>query len=757
MSFDKTSINLASFILLLALGSCKQFEYPIQNNNPVDSNISQKVRQLLSTMTLEDKVGEMTQLSLDMVSVGAPYHLAEPHRLDTAKLQEVLVDWRVGSLLNNGGHAQTRAHWHEIIKSIQDMAMKEKKSGIPVLYGIDSIHGANYTANATLFPQQINLAATWNPELVKELAQISAYETKASAIPWSFAPVLDIGRDPRWSRFWETFGEDVYLASTMGEAVIGGMQGNTISSPYQVAACMKHFVGYSLPFSGKDRSPGWIPERQLREYFVPTFKAAIDAGAKTVMINSGEMNGIPVHANPEILQDLLRDELGFQGLAVSDWEDIKYLHSRHRIARDYKDAVKIAINAGIDMSMVPVDLDFPVLLKELVEEGEVPLARIDEAVSRILTLKYQLGLFEKPYTDFNAYPDFGSKKFEAVALQGALESMVLLKNEDDTLPLSKNRKILVTGPTAHSLNALNGSWTGTWQGTDPKYNTPNKLTLYESLGEQFGKTNVKYVEGSTVDKVVNIPAAVAAARNSDVAIVCIGEMPYTEKPGDINDLNLPDAQIELVVAIAKTGTPVILVLVEGRPRIVQKIEPLAKAILFAGLAGNEGGKALSKILSGDYNPDGKLPFSYPRFGNDLIPYDHKGTDQIAPNLSADAYHPQWQFGHGMSYTSFKYTNLQIEAVENGKYSISVDVTNTGKRKGKETIQLYVTDKVASITPPVRRLRAFKKLEFEAGETKRYEFSLIADDLKFVGKDNRWITEPGEFEVAVGPLRESFKM
>ena len=743
------------FILLLALASCKQIEPSVQNTRSVNSKISRKVEQLLSTMTLEDKVGEMTQLSLDMVSVGTPYNLAEPHQLDTAKLRKVLVDLRVGSILNNGGHAQTRKHWHEIVKAIQDMAMREKKSGIPVLYGIDSIHGANYTSDATLYPQQINLAATWNPKLVKELAKISAYETRASAIPWSFSPVLDVGRDQRWSRFWETFGEDVFLASTMGVAVIEGMQGNAISSHDQVAASMKHFLGYSLPLTGKDRSPGWIPERQLREYFLPTFKAAIDAGAKTVMINSGEINGIPVHADPKILQDLLRDELGFQGLAVSDWEDIKYLYSRHRIAKDYKDAVKIAINAGIDMSMVAVDLDFPVLLKELVEEGDVPLSRIDEAVSRILTLKYELGLFETPYPDFNAHPDFGSEKFEKVALQGALESIVLLKNEDGILPLSKNGKILVTGPTAHSLNALNGSWSGTWQGTDPKYNTPNKLTLYESLGEHYGKTNVKYVEGATVDKVVNIPAAVATARNSSVAIVCIGEMPYTEKPGDINDLNLPDAQIELVEAIAKTGTPIILVLVEGRPRIVKKIEPMAKAIIFAGLAGNEGGKALSKILSGDYNPDGKLPFSYPRFANDLIPYDHKGTDQIAPNLSADAFHPQWEFGYGKSYTSYKYANLQVESLADGKYSVSVDVTNTGKRKGKETLQLYVTDKVASITPPVKRLRAFKKLEFNPGETKRYQFSLTSDDLKFVGKDNRWITEPGEFEVVIGSLKDAF--
>ena len=746
---------LFPFFLLLAFISCNQPNSTTTNSNSINSDIPKKVKQLISTLSLEDKIGEMTQLSLDMISVGEPYNLKEPHQLDTAKMRQVLVDLKVGSLLNNGGHAQTREHWFEIISAIQNMATKNKNSGIPVLYGIDAIHGANYTTNATLYPQEINLAATFNPDLVKKLAAISAYETRASATPWSFSPVLGLGRNPLWPRFWETLGEDVFLASEMGTAIIEGMQGDDISSPYKVAACMKHFLGYSMPLTGKDRTQAWIPERQLREYFMPTFQAAIDAGAKTAMINSGEINGIPVHANPKILKDLLRDEMGFKGLAVSDWEDIKYLYTRHGVAKNYKEAIKMAINAGIDMSMVPVDLEFPVLLKELVEEGEVPISRIDESVARILALKYELGLFENPVGDINAYPDFASAKHEAVALQGALESIVLLKNENNILPISKNKKILLAGPTAHSLNAINGGWTGTWQGNDPKYNTPNKATIYEALSEKYGKNNIKYVEGTTVNKPVNIAAAVAAARRSEVAVICVGEMPYTEKPGDIHDLNLPEAQIKLVQEIAKTGTPIVLVLVEGRPRIVSKIEPLAQAVIFAGLPGNEGGKAFAQIISGEYNPNGKLPFTYPRFANDLMTYDYKGTDKQAADFSTNAFNPQWKFGHGLGYTSFAYKNLKTKNLGNGKYTVSVEVTNTGNRKGMETIQLFVHDKVASITPPVKRLRGFYKIELNAGETKSHSFSLTSDDLKFVGIDNKWVVEPGEFEVMIGTLKEVF--
>ena len=753
-------LNSLFFLLFcltsLGLTSCVQNDSTSSASSSSEIQIQKKVKTLLSTLSLEDKVGEMTQLSLDMISVGQPYNLEQPHRLDKEKMQKVLVDLKVGSILNTGSHAQTREHWHEIISDIQQVAVNEKESGIPVLYGIDAIHGANYTSNATLFPQQINLSATWNLELVKKLAAISAYETRASAIPWAFAPVLDIGRDPRWSRFWETLGEDVFLASSMSTAIFEGMQGNDISSKTKVAACMKHFIGYSLPWSGKDRTPSLIPERQMREYFMPTFQAAIDAGAKTVMINSGDVNGIPVHANSKILNDLLRDEMGFRGVAVTDWEDIKYLYTRHGVATDYKDAIKKAINAGIDMSMVPVDLEFPILLKELVDEGEVSIKRINEAVSRILTLKYELGLFETPMSTYEDYPDFASKKHEDLALQGALESLVLLKNDNDLLPLKNNTKILLTGPTANSLQALNGGWTGTWQGTNPQYDTPDKSTILESLIESFGNENVSYVEGTTTIEAININTAVATARKVDIAIICLGEMAYTEKPGDIHDLSLPKAQIKLVQAVAQTGTPIVLVLAEGRPRIISEIESLAHAVIFAGLPGNEGGEAMAQVLSGDYNPNGKLSFTYPRFVNDLMTYDHKVTETHASDFSTNAFNPQWQFGHGLSYSNFAYDDLSVEQLGHGKYYIRIDITNTSTRKGKEIIQLYIRDKVASITPPVKRLKAFEKIEINAGETIEFAFTLTADDLKFVGRENTWITEAGEFDVFIGDQQATFR-
>jgi len=754
-----TKLILLSFLILF-LTACpginNSFTTSQSLSNPEDSTL-RKVKIMLSKMSLEDKVGEMTQLSLDMLCVGEPYNLQDPIQLDTSKMQKVLVGIKAGSIINNGGHALTRKQWNEIISEIQRVATEEKASGIPVLYGIDAIHGANYTVDATLFPHQIGLAATWNRDLVKQLASISAYETRASSIPWSFSPVLDLGRDPRWSRFWETFGEDPYLVSEMGKAVLQGSQGNDINHPEKVAMCMKHFVGYSFPLTGKDRTSAWIPERQLREYFLPSFQAAINAGAKTIMINSGDVNGIPVHSNSKILKDILRDELGFKGVTVTDWEDILYLVSRHKIASDYKEAIRIAINAGIDMSMVPLDVKFPILLKELVEEGKVPVSRINEAVSRILTLKFELGLFENPVPDFNAYPDFASEKFRQIALHAAMESMTLLKNENSILPLSKKNRILVTGPTAHSLNALNGSWTNTWQGVETKYNTKGKSTILEAMQTEFGKSQITYVPGTSIDTIVNIKNAVEASISSDVVVICIGEYPYTEKPGDINNMTLPDVQLQLVREIAATGTPIVLVLVEGRPRIISEIESLSAAILMAYLPGNEGGIAIAKTMSGENNPSGKLPFTYPRYVNSMIPYYYKGTDEIDQNFGTNAINPQWQFGYGLSYISYKYNNLKIEELGNGEYSISVEVTNEGNRKGIETIQLFVQDKVASITPPVKRLRAFNKTEIGAGETKKCSFSITSHDLKFIGKENNWITEAGEFEAMIGTLRETFNL
>ncbi len=725
-----------------------------------NNDLEKRIDLILSKMTLEDKVGEMTQLSIDALSVGQPYNLKEPHELDLAKMEEVLVKYKVGSILNCGGHAYSKEHWHKVISKIQEFATEKKESGIPVLYGIDAIHGTNYTLNATLFPQQIGQAASWNLEMAKEIGRITAYETRASSIPWTFSPVLDLGRDPRWPRLWETYGEDVYLASMMGEASIKGYEGdkNNIADPNHISACMKHFLGYSVTLSGKDRTPAWVPERQLREYFLPSFKKAIDAGAHTIMICSGEMNGIPVHANKKILTDLLKNELGFNGIVLTDWEDIKYLYSRHRVAEGDYDAVKMAINAGIDMSMVPMDLSFTKTLKVLVEKGEVNMSRIDDAVRRILRVKLKLGLFDQPVTHYKDYPKFASAEHSNISLEAANESITLLKNVDEILPLSKNAKVLVTGPTAHNLNYLNGGWTHTWQGAETKWNTPNKLTITEAISSKIGKSNVTYVEGCSIDSSYNLNTVKNAAIGKDAAIICIGESTYTEVVGNLEDLMLSQPQIDLVNAIAETGTPIVLVLVEGRPRIITECDNKAKGVINAFLPGNEGGKAVANVLFGDVNPSGKLPYTYPRSPHSLVTYDHKGTDKMHTDFSTNGINPLYEFGHGLSYSTFEYSNLNISSktlsIEEDLI-VSVDVTNKSNIAGKEVVQLYTSDLVASITPSVKRLRAFKKVLIGPGETQKITFTITPRDLAFVGIDHKWITEPGKFHILIEDLKAEF--
>lgn len=730
-----------------------------QNAKPLsDETIRQNVKALLAKMTIEEKAGQMTQLSVDMISVGEPYNLVEPQRIDSAKLKKVIVDYGVGSILNASGHAYTREYWAQILNAIHGSAAKTRLK-IPVLYGIDAIHGPNYTVGSTLFPQQIALAASWNPALAKQMGQISAYETRASGIPWTFSPVMDIARTPLWPRVWETFGEDAYLASQMGASLVKGYEGdnNDISNPEHVAACLKHFVGYGMPLSGKDRSPAWVPERQLREYFLPPFQAAIDAGAHTIMINSGEMNGIPVHTDPNILTKLLRDEMGFKGIAVTDWEDIGYLVSRHKVAKDYREAVKMAINAGVDMAMVPMELTFTEALIDLVKKGEVPMARVDEAVSRILTVKYKLGLFDKPMYEGSRYPKFASAEHVQASLESAHEVIALLKNEKNALPLAKTARVLVTGPTANSLNALNGGWTHTWQGAETKFNPTGKLTVWQSIQAEIGD-KATFVEGASIDKLTDVQAAVAAAQSADAVVLCLGEMPYTEKPGDIDNLDLPEAQLALAKALAATGKPIILVLLEGRPRVVRDIEPLTAAVLMGFLPGNEGGRAIADVLFGDVNPSGKLPYTYPRNANDLVPYDHKGTDLVYRDFSTNGFKPQWEFGAGLSYTTFAYSNLTLSknTLKSGEtLTVKVTVTNTGSRAGKEVVQLYTSDKVATITPSVKKLRRFEKVLLQPNESKTLTFTLTAKDLAFVGRDNKWITEPGAFDVLVGSLKAEF--
>lgn len=714
------------------------------------------IEAIIAKMSIEEKVGQMTQINLDVISKGEVFNLVEPHELDPVKLDSAINYYYVGSILNVGGHTYTREHWEEIITTIQTKATNEG-NGIPIIYGIDAIHGVNYTVDATLFPQQIGQAATWNPDLVRDGAAITAYECRASGIPWNFSPVLDLARQPLWSRFFETYGEDVYLAKTMSAAAIEGYQGNDPSNPEKVAACMKHFLGYSMPISGKDRTPAWIPERQLREYFLPTFEAAIEKNALTLMVNSGELNGIPVHADYEILTTLLRDELGFKGIVVTDWEDIIKLYRDHKVAVDMRDAVKLAVLAGIDMSMTPNDYSFNVALIDLVKSGEIPESRLDESVRRILWVKKHVGLLNQAIPDFKYYTKFASKEHKEKALLTAQESITLLKNDNNLLPLKKGTKVLLCGPAANSLNIINGAWTHTWQGVDTNFNTKGAFTIYQAM-QAMNPGPVSYLLGSDLDKEVNIAATVSAAKNHDVVVVCLGEMPSTEKPGDIEDLNLPMAQQNLVRELSKTGKPIILVFAFNRPMLVREIEPLASAIVHTYLPGDFGGIALSQILFGDVNPSGKLPFTYPRHTGSLLFYDHKHTELLDKDFGYNTFNPQWEFGFGLSYSKFVYSNLKIDKKSYGQSDvvrISVQVKNESDRPAKEVVQVFESDLVASITPSVKRLRAFRKVDLEAGETKTIEIEMPISELAFVNKVLKWIVEPGEFVVQVKHLTTKF--
>jgi beta-glucosidase len=736
------------FIALIFIQSCAQ-----KNNNSSSADIDKKVDELLSKMTLEEKIGQMTQLTIDAVSITDSGKLVEPHQLDTAKLREAIIDHHVGSILNVPNFCRSVDHWREIITTIQEMAAKTPNK-IPVLYGIDAIHGNNYAVDAIMFPQEIAMAATWNPELTEKAAEITAYETRACYIPWNFSPVLDIGRNAAWSRIWETFGEDVYLGRTMGTAMIKGYQGNDISDKYKVASCLKHYMGYGFPLTGKDRTQAWIPDIYLREYFLPAFADAIAAGAPSVMVNSSEINGVPAHASHYLLTEILRNELHFEGFTVSDWEDIIRLYKKHHVAATPKEAVKIAVMAGIDMSMVPYDYSFYNYLLELVKEGSVPESRINEAVKRILKVKFQLGLFENPLGNPADYPDFGSEKHRQVAVDAAREAITLLKNEDNVLPLSKDGRVLVTGFAANTMATLNGGWSHTWQGDIADTFAQNKNTILEAIQAKIGADHVSWAEGTKYDSLTEVSKALQLAHQADYIVLCLGEMSYCEQFGTINDMYLPEPQEQLAKKLAATGKPVILVLTEGRPRIISKFAKEMKGIMMAYLPGNEGGDAIADILFGDVNPSGKLPITYPIGPNILTTYDNKYTDNVPEIYAA----PQFEFGFGLSYTTFSYSNLKVSKAEismNDSLQISVDVSNTGNRKGKEVVQLYISDLYASITPPVKRLRGFSKIELEPGQKSTVSFKIHTNDLAFVDANSKWVTEPGEFEVTIGDQKAKF--
>ena len=751
------------YVSFCFLFSCQSENLDGNNSNSIDS----KVDSLLSIMSLEEKVGQMTQINLTVIAKGPnKWSSSFPMEIDPYKANRAIVDFKVGSVLNTiNNTAQTPKAWYSTVSDIQKFAMDSSRIAIPIIYGIDAIHGATYTDGATMFPQQITTAASWNPQNAYNMANVCAYETRASCISWNFSPVLDLGMNPRFPRQFESFGEDPLLVKVFGEQMILGYQGDNVADKNKVAACMKHFVGYHATISGKDRTPAYIPDNVLKEYHIASFKAAINAGAKTVMINSGLINGVPVHSSYKIMTEILRNELDFEGVILTDWEDINKLHDRDKVAVSKKEATKIAINAGVDMSMVPYEYEeFINNLISLVNEGEVKLSRVDDAVRRILKLKFELGLFENPTTNPEDYPEFNSKKFKDLAYKSASESITLLKNDESILPISKPTRILVTGPNANNMRCLNGAWSYSWQGELTDRFASEYNTIYEALSNKYDSNNVKYFPGVAYKESgsyfdmheLDIKKAVNEAKKSDYIVLCLGENSYTEKPGDINDINLHLLQIQYAKELAKTGKPIILILNMGRPRLITEIAPLMSAIVNIYLPGNFGADALADILSGDVNPSGKLPYTYPAYPNSLSTYYYKPSE--VQNNAQGAYNyvgevnNLFDFGFGLSYTDFEISNLEIlkdTLSISDTISFSLDVKNIGDLNGFETIQVYSSDLYASISPDNKRLRAFKKLFLEAKESINISFEIPVKELSFVNLENTYVLEPGDFKIHVG--------
>lgn len=741
------------FLLLIVLISING---RAQSNNSPEA----KAIALLKKMTLEEKVGQMTQVTMAVFAKGGWAN--EDGSLDPVALKKAVVDYKVGSMLNTTAHALPVETWRTIITQIQD-EVKNTRLKIPVIYGLDAIHGQTYTLNSTLFPQNIAMAATRNPELVRQAAKVTANELRAGGVRWNFAPVLDIGRQPLWSRFPETFGEDVYIVKTMGAVAVKAYEEDGLQNPTAVATSLKHYLGYSASRSGKDRTPIYLPEIELREYYLPQFREAVKTGSASVMVNSGEINGVPVHASKYLLTDVLRKELGFEGVIVTDWEDIKRLHDRHNVAATPKEAVVMAVNAGIDMSMVPADYSFYDLLIEAVKKGEVSMGRVDDAVKRILVMKYRTGLFDNPYPEPAAFANFGKPEYQQYALTAAQEAMTLLKNQDNVLPLAKNKKVLVAGPSAQSISALNGCWSYTWQGNDDRWYPADSKTIYQAIADKIGAANVITTTSKGFDNLVNYDAKAitVAAAKADAIVLCIGENAYAESPGNTRELALPKEQEDLVIAAALTGKPVILVLTEGRPRFITNIEPSVKGILMTYWSGKKTAEAVADVLFGDYNPGGRLPFTYHKSMGEIVMYDRKPTEEVREVFNDNVgtgYDPLFAFGHGLSYTTFEYGDITLSRNTisgNEKLSVSITVKNTGSRAGKHTVELYTRDLFASITPSMKRLRAFDKISLQPGEAKTVSFSITKDDLAFVNDKLKTVTEPGEFEILIGDKKAKF--
>lgn len=745
-------------ISLLALAYTASANVPVIKSDP---KIEAQVEQTLKKLTLEEKIGQMMELVTDLFGANDKNGV---FYIDEHKTDSILSRYKIGSILNAPNTcAPTAKQWEKYIAQIQKISMK--RIGIPCVFGLDQNHGSTYTQGGTLFPQNINVAATFNREIARRSAEATAYETRAVSIPWTYSPTVDLGRDARWPRIWENFGEDCYLSSEMGKAMVYGFQGedpNNIDQ-YHIATSMKHFMGYGVPWTGKDRTPAYISPADLREKHFAPFLAGLQAGALTVMVNSASVNGMPMHANKDILTGWLKEETGWDGVLITDWADINNLYTREMVAKDKKDALRIAINAGIDMIMEPYSCDACGYLVELVKEGKIPMSRIDDACRRVLRMKYRLDLFKNPTQKLKNYPKFGGEEFAKLALEGATESMVLLKNEGNILPLQHGKKILLTGPNANQMRCLDGGWSYTWQGHRADEFAGKYNTIYEAFCKEYGKENVILNQGVTYNEKgkyweenePQIQGAVAAAKDADVIVACIGENSYTETPGNLTDLWLSENQRNLVKALAQTGKPVILVLNEGRPRLIADIEPLAQGIIDILIPGNMGGDALANLVSGKSNFSGKMPYTYPKEINSLANYDFKKSEEVGTMEGAYDYNAkitqQWGFGYGLSYTSYKYSNLKVSQSDfrhGDIIKVSVDVKNTGKVAGKESVLLFSSDLIASMVPDGRRLRAFDKVELQPGETKTMIFELKADDLAFVGWNGKWRLEEGDFKLMI---------
>ena len=745
-------------ISLLALAYTASANVPVIKSDP---KIEAQVEQTLKKLTLEEKIGQMMELVTDLFGANDKNGV---FYIDEHKTDSILSRYKIGSILNAPNTcAPTAKQWEKYIAQIQKISMK--RIGIPCVFGLDQNHGSTYTQGGTLFPQNINVAATFNREIARRSAEATAYETRAVSVPWTYSPTVDLGRDARWPRIWENFGEDCYLSSEMGKAMVYGFQGedpNNIDQ-YHIATSMKHFMGYGVPWTGKDRTPAYISPADLREKHFAPFLAGLQAGALTVMVNSASVNGVPMHANKEFLTGWLKEETGWDGVLITDWADINNLYTREMVAKDKKDALRIAINAGIDMIMEPYSCDACGYLVELVKEGKIPMSRIDDACRRVLRMKYRLDLFKNPTQKLKNYPKFGGEEFAKLALEGATESMVLLKNEGNILPLQHGKKILLTGPNANQMRCLDGGWSYTWQGHRADEFAGKYNTIYEAFCNEYGKENVILNQGVTYNEKgkyweenePQIQEAVAAAKDADVIVACIGENSYTETPGNLTDLWLSENQRNLVKALAQTGKPVILVLNEGRPRLIADIEPLAQGIINILIPGNMGGDALANLVSGKSNFSGKMPYTYPKEINSLANYDFKKSEEVGTMEGAYDYNAkitqQWGFGHGLSYTSYKYSNLKVSKSDfrhGDIIKVSVDVKNTGKVAGKESVLLFSSDLIASMVPDGRRLRAFDKVELQPGETKTMIFELKADDLAFVGWNGKWRLEEGDFKLMI---------